>query len=258
MRPSLAPGLLSAAGRNLARGQRHIALFEVGQIFRGDGEDDQGLSAAGIRRGAAKPEREGRHWSGPMLDADVFDAKADALALLGALGISLGGLTLTTPGPNWLHPGRSAELRFGPRNAIGWFGEFHPAALEALDLEGPACGFEIFLEALPAPKARTGRARPKLDLPELMALERDFAFVVDRNVAAADLVKAVQAVDRTLITEVGVFDVYEGPGLAPGKKSVALAVKFQPRRKTLTDSEIEAVSNKIVAEAAKRFGGALR
>ena len=258
MRPSLASGLLAAVGRNFARGRRDVALFEVGQVFLGDGENEQRLAAAAVRRGTAKASGVGRHWSGQACAVDLFDAKADALALLGALGLALGGLTLSTPGPSWLHPGRSAELRFGPRQTIGWFGEFHPHVLEALDLEGPACGFEIILEALAPPKTRGSRARPKLDLPELMQIERDFAFVVDRSVAAAELIKAAQAVDKTLIADVSLFDVYEGPGVPADKKSIGLSVTLQPQDKTLTEGEIEAVSSKIISEVAKRTRAVLR
>jgi phenylalanyl-tRNA synthetase beta chain len=258
MRPSLAPGLLAACARNVARGVKDVALFEVGQIFLGDGEADQKTAATAVRRGSAKVDGGGRHWSGAAGSVDLFDAKADALALLGALGIPLGGLTLTSPGPSFLHPGRSAELRLGPRQSIGWFGEFHPRVLEALDLDGPACGFEILLESLPTPKAKASKARARLDLVELMPVERDFAFVVDSGVAAADLIRAAQAADRNLIVDVSVFDLYEGPGVPLGKKSLALAVTLQPREKTLTDAEIDAVSAKIVTEAAKRTGAVLR
>ena len=258
MRPSLAPGLLAAVGRNVDRGCRDLALFEVGQIFLGDGEGDQRTAIASVRRGSAKPAGAGRHWSAKESGVDAFDAKADALALLGALAIPLGGLTIAAPGPAWLHPGRSAVLRFGPRQILGWFGEFHPETLEAMDIEGPICGFEILLEALPMQKAKATRAKGKLDLPELMPVERDFAFVVDRGLESSELVKAVQGADKALISSVSVFDLYEGAGVPEGKKSLALAVTLQPREKTLTEPEIEAVSGKIVAEALKRTGAALR
>ncbi len=258
MRPSLTPGLLAAAQRNADRGFGDVALFEVGQIFLGDGEGDQRMAAAAIRRGAARAQGPGRHWRERSGAVDVFDAKADAFALLAALGVSAAAVQIAPGGPSFLHPGRCATLQFGPKNVAGWFGEFHPRALEALDVEGPLCGFEIILDALPAPKARPTRIKPKLDLTGLMPLDRDFAFVVDGGVRAADIVKAAQGAERALIAGVQVFDVYAGPGVPEGKKSVALAVTLQPRERTLTDAEIEAASQKIVAEVAKKTGASLR
>jgi phenylalanyl-tRNA synthetase beta chain len=161
-------------------------------------------------------------------------------------------------GPAWLHPGRSGTLQIGPQNVLGCFGELHPRALEALRAEGPLVAFEVILERIPAAKARATRAKPVLELSPLQPLERDFAFVVDRAVKAGDIVRAAQSADRKLIEAVTVFDVYEGRGIEPGKKSVAIAVTLQPREKTMTDEEIEAVAAKIVAEVGKRTGGVLR
>lgn len=258
MRPSLLPGLLAAAQRNADRGIGDLAIFEVGQIFKGDGENDQRMSACAVRRGTARTGGAGRHWSSAAKSVDVFDAKADALALLGALGVQTSGLQVVPGGPAWFHPGRSATLQFGPKNIIGHFGEFHPRALEQLDVSGPLCGFEIVLDAIPAPKARPTKVKPKLDLAGLMPLERDFAFVVDRAVQAGDILKAAQAADRALIVSASVFDVYQGVGIPDGKKSVAISVVLQPRDKTLTDVEIEKVSEKIVADVSKKTGAALR
>ena len=258
MRPSLAPGLLTSAQRNADRGFPDVGLFEVGQVFLGPGENDQRMAACVVRRGTARPEGAGRHWREKARAVDAFDAKSDALALLQALGVSLAAIQIVPGGPSFLHPGRSGTLQFGPKNVVGWFGEFHPAALEALDVEGPVAGFEIVLDAVPAPKARPTRARPKLDLPAFQPVQRDFAFVVDKAVKAADLVKAAQGAERTLVTDVSVFDVYEGTGVSEGKRSVALSATLQPREKTLTDAEIEAVAGKIVAEVARKTGAALR
>jgi phenylalanyl-tRNA synthetase beta chain len=258
MRPSLIPGLIAAAKNNFARGFGDIALFEVGQIFKTDAEDGQFIAAAGLRRGTAKPAGAGRHWDGKAAPVDVFDAKADLFALLSVLGVSAQAVQLVAGGPAFLHPGRSATLQFGPKNVLGWFGELHPRALEALDATGPVVAFEILLDALPAPKARATRAKPKLDLSDFQPLERDFAFIVDQNVKAADLIKAAQSADRQMIVNVGVFDLYEGPGVPEGKKSVAINVTLQPREKTLTDVEIEALSGKLVAEVAKKTGATLR
>jgi phenylalanyl-tRNA synthetase beta chain len=258
MRPSLAPGLLKAAQRNADRGLPDVGLFEVGQVFLGDGEADQRMNACVIRRGSARPEGAGRHWRARARGVDAFDAKADALALLQALGVSLQAVQIVPGGPAFLHPGRSGTLQFGPKNVVGWFGELHPKTLEALDVEGPLAGFEITLDAVPAPKARPTRAKPKLDLSDFQPVSRDFAFLVDKTVKAADIVKAAQGAERQLLTDVSVFDVYEGQGVPDGKRSVALSATLQPRDKTLTDAEIEAVAAKIVAEVGKKTGASLR
>jgi phenylalanyl-tRNA synthetase beta chain len=258
MRPSLVPGLVAAAQRNADRGLPDTALFEVGQVFRGDGPQDQQVAAAGVRRALAKPSGIGRHWSAAPHEVDAFDAKADALAALSALGTPLQALQIVPGGPAWLHPGRSGTIQIGPQNVLGYFGELHPGALEVLKAEGPLSAFELILDSIPAPKARPTRAKPPLDLPTLQPVERDFAFVVERSVKAADIVRAAQSADRKLISGVTVFDVYEGKGIEAGKKSIAIAVTLQPREKTLTDAEIETVAAKIVAEVTKRTGGTLR
>jgi phenylalanyl-tRNA synthetase beta chain len=258
MRPSLVPGLVAAAQRNADRGTGDVALFEVGQIFRGDQPADQLIAVAGVRRALAKASGSGRHWSGTAGEVDAFDAKADALATLAAAGAPMGALQIAPGGPAWLHPGRSGTIQIGPHNVLGHFGELHPRALEALRAQGPLVGFEVILERIPEPKLKATRAKPMLELSPLQPVERDFAFVVDRGVKAGDIVRAAQSADRKLVEAVSVFDVYEGDGIAAGKKSIAIAVTLQPREKTMTDEEIEAVAAKIVAEVSKRTGGVLR
>ncbi|MBM6596169.1 phenylalanine--tRNA ligase subunit beta [Microvirga pudoricolor] len=258
MRPSLLPGLLKAAQRNADRGFGDVALFEVGQTFASDQPEGQSIKAAAVRRGTARAEGVGRHWDGGAVAVDVFDAKADALALLSALGVPVGGLQVVAGGPSWLHPGRSGTLQFGPKNVIGSFGEIHPKILKALDLKGPLVAFELTLDALPPAKAKPTKMKPKLTLSDFQPISRDFAFVVGRAVAAGDIVKAAQAAERALIAGIEVFDVYEGTGIDPDKKSVAIAVTLQPTEKTLTDTEIEAVSAKIVGEVLKKTGAVLR
>jgi len=258
MRPSLIPGLVAAAQKNADRGLGDVALFEVGQIFCGDRPQDQLTAASGVRRALAKAGGIGRHWSAPAREVDAFDAKADALAVLVAAGAPAQALQVVPGGPPWFHPGRSGTIQIGPQNVLGHFGELHPRALETLDAEGPLVAFEVILEKIPEPKAKATRARPVLELSAFQPVERDFAFVVDRTVKAADILRATQSVDRKLITSVTVFDTYEGEGIEPGKKSIAIAVTLQPREKTMTDAEIEAVAAKIVAEVGKRTGGVLR
>ena len=258
MRPSLLPGLIAAAQRNADRGHGDVALFEVGQIFSSDREDGQKIAASAIRRGLAKETGPGRHWSLAPAGVDPFDVKADAFALLSALGVAAGGVQLVSGGPAWFHPGRSATIQFGPKNVIGAFGEIHPRTLEAIGAEGPVAGFELLLDDIPAPKLRLTRTKPKLELPEFMPVQRDFAFLVDRSVKAADIVKAAAAGERTLVADIGVFDVYEGKGIPEGKKSVAISVTLQPREKTLTEAEIDAAAGKIIAEVTKKTGASLR
>jgi phenylalanyl-tRNA synthetase beta chain len=257
MRPSLIPGLVTAAQKNGDRGFPDVALFEVGQVFKGDKPEDQLTAASGVRRALAKPNGIGRHWQSNG-EADAFDVKADALAVLVAAGAPPQALQIVPGGPSWLHPGRSGTIQIGPQNVLGYFGELHPRALDALDAEGPLMAFEVILERIPEPKAKPTRAKPALELSAFQPVTRDFAFVVERSVKAGDLVRAAQNVDKKLITNVTVFDVYEGKGIDPGKKSIAIAVTLQPRDKTMTDQEIDAVAAKIVAEVSKRTGGVLR
>jgi phenylalanyl-tRNA synthetase beta chain len=257
MRPSLIPGLVASAQKNADRGFPDVALFEVGQIFKGDRPEDQLTAASGARRALAKPGGAGRHWSGNG-EADALDVKADALAVLIAAGAPPQALQVVPGGPSWLHPGRSGTIQIGPQNVLGYFGELHPRALEALDAEGPLMAFEVILERIPEPKAKSTRAKPHLELSPFQPVTRDFAFVVERAVKAGDLVRAAQNVDRKLIAGVTVFDVYEGKGIDPDKKSIAIAVTLQPREKTMTDEEIDAVAAKIVAEVSRRTGGVLR
>ena len=251
MRPSLLPGLVAAAQANADRGFPDVALFEVGQIFKGDRPEDQLTAASGVRHGFASSKGLGRHWSGSAT-ADAFDAKADAFAVLAAAGAPMQALQIVPGGPGWLHPGRSGTIQIGPQNVLGYFGELHPRALEALRADGPLIGFEVILERIPAAKQRPTRAKPALELSPFQPVSRDFAFIVDRSVKAGDIVRAAQGADKKLITDVTVFDVYEGKGIEDGKKSIAIAVTIQPREKTLTDQEIDAVGAKIVAEVDEK------
>jgi phenylalanyl-tRNA synthetase beta chain len=257
MRPSLIPGLVASAQKNADRGFPDVALFEVGQIFKGDRPEDQLTAASGVRRALAKPSGSGRHWQGNGA-VDALDAKADAMAVLMAAGAPPAALQVVPGGPSWLHPGRSGTIQIGPQNVLGYFGELHPRALEALDAEGPLVAFEVILERIPDAKPKATRAKPQLELSAFQPVSRDFAFVVDAKVKAGDIVRTAQNVDRKLITGVTVFDVYEGKGIEAGKKSIAIAVTLQPRDKTMTDEDIEAVGKKIVAEVSKRTGGVLR
>src|SRR5207253_2716579 len=179
-------------------------------------------------------------------DDDVFTLKADLYALLEELGAPVANMQVAQGStPPWWRPGRSARLQLGPKAVLAEFGEIHPATLKALDVEGPVYAFELWLEAIPEPKRKAVKTKPALVLSPFMPLTRDFAFVVDLATPAGDLVRAVQSADRALVVGASVFDVYEGKGVPEGKKSVAVEVQIQPRDKTLTDAEIEALSVKI-------------
>jgi len=258
MRPSLLPGLLAAAQRNADRGFADVALFEVSGSYEGDTPDKQRRAAAGVRRGTAKLEGSGRNWAGNAAPVGVFDAKADALAALEAAGTPVDKLQVEAGGPEWYHPGRSGTIKLGPKNVLGTFGEFHPKALEVLDVDGPVCGFEVFIDAVPEPKQKATRTKPRLDLSAFQAVKRDFAFVVDRTVEAGSLVRAAAAADRKLVTGVSVFDVFEGASIGEGKKSIAIEVAIQPVERTLTDEDFEALAGRIVENVKKQTGGVLR
>jgi len=250
MRPSLLPNLIAAAGRNLDRGFGDQAIAEVGHAYAGDRPQDETLRAAGIRRGQAVA----RNVHGGARAADAFDAKADALAVLEAAGAPVATVQVVAGAPSWFHPGRSGTIQMGPQNKLAHFGELHPRVLAAMDVKGPLVAFEVVLNAIPAAKTK-GATRPALNASDLLPVSRDFAFVVGQSVEAEKLVKAAKTADRNLIAEVAVFDLYQLDG---GKKSLALEVTLQPREKTLTEQDIEAVSAKIVAAVSKATGGTLR
>lgn len=258
MRPSLLPGLIAAAQRNADKGIGDVALFEVSGTYEGDAADQQRRVAAGVRRGTAKLEGSGRHWAGNAGPVGVFDAKADAIAALEACGAPVERLQIEAGGPAWYHPGRSGTIKLGPKVILGTFGEFHPKTLEELDVSGPLCGFEVFVDAVPEPKAKPTRTKPKLELSAFQAVKRDFAFVVDKAVEAGTLTRAALAADRKLITNVSVFDVFEGASLGAAKKSIAIEVSIQPIDKTLTDEDFETLAKRIVENVNKQTGGVLR
>ena len=258
MRPSLLPGLIAAAQRNADRGISDVALFEVSGTYEGDEAHQQRRVAAGIRRGTAKLEGSGRLWSGNAGAVGVFDAKSDAFAALEAIGAPIDRLTVETGAPGWYHPGRSGVIKLGPKTVLGHFGEFHPKTLETLDADGPLCGFDVFVDAVPESKAKPTRTKPRLDLSAFQAVKRDFAFVVDRAVGAGTLVKAALGADKKLITGVSVFDVFEGAAIGEGRKSIAIEVAIQPVDKTLTDDDFEALAGRIVENVKKQTGGVLR
>ena len=253
MRPSLFPGLLQAAARNQARGFHDLALFEVGPVFHGGEPEDQELLIGGILVGHTGPKDR----FGSRRPVDTFDAKADLEALLAAIGAPARLMHLREMNA-WWHPGRSAKLSLGPKNVLGAFGELHPKAIAAADVKGPVVAFALHLARVPFARAK-GATRAALKASDLQAVERDFAFVVSQDTEAVKLVNAAAGADKALISEVRLFDEFTGGALAEaGQKSLAITVRLQPTDKTLTDKEIDAVSQKIIAKVERATGGTLR
>ncbi len=251
MRPSLLPNLLAAAKRNADKGFADNALFEVGPVFKNTSPEGQVLIAASLRAGHTP-----RDWAEPSRAVDAFDAKGDALAALAAAGAPVAALRITADAPSWYHPGRSGALRLGP-DVLACFGEIHPAVLKAYEAVGPVAACEIFPGNIPAQRT-AGTAKPLLKLDVLQPVLRDFAFVVDRSVAADKIIQAVRAADKTLIRDAAIFDVYEGDKIAKDKKSLAVGVTIQPADKSLTDAELDALAARITASVGKATGAVLR
>jgi phenylalanyl-tRNA synthetase beta chain len=250
MRPSVLPNLLDAARRNADRGFPEVALYEVGPIYRDDTPEGQVNVAGGLRAGRLGP----RDWRVNYGEPGLYAAKEDALAALAAAGAPIDNLQVSGEPPPWFHPGRAGTVRLGP-TVLGHFGELHPELLGAFEVKGPVAAFEVFIDAVPLPR---GGRRPPLKLSVFQPIERDFAFIVDRDMPAEMLLRAARSVDRKLVTDIRLFDVYEGKGLPDGKKSLAIAVTLQPQEATLTDAEIEAFSQRLVAAVEKATGGTLR
>lgn len=257
MRPGLLAGLLVAAQRNRNRGFDDVALFELGQAYLDDTPKGQMQLASGVRVGRSQLTGSGRDWRGDAVTADAFDVKADAAALLSALGLDVARVQVTRDAPAWFHPGRSGVIRLGPKMVLAHFGEVHPATLKLLDIDGPATAFEIFLHALP-PEKRKGRARAALNVSDLLPVRRDFAFIVDKETDAGAIVRAATGADKALISDINVFDVFEGKALGEDKKSIAIEVTLQPSTKTLTDAEIDKVSEKVITAVQKATGATIR
>ena len=259
MRPSLLPGLLQAAGRNVARGLSDFGLFEVGQVFTDAIPGGQETVVAALRYGHVKP----RDWSGPAEPLNLFKIKADALTLLTAYGVQTESLQVLRDTPDWYHPGQSGVICRDPRTPLARFGALHPALLKDFDLDGPVMVCEIFPMAIPLPKKKPSRSKPVLSLSPYQAVRRDFAFEVAADLPADKLMKAARGADKKLISNVALFDAFtgsaEGAGaLGEGMKSLAIEVTLSPMEATLTDAEIEAAADKIIQAVEKATGGKLR
>lgn len=252
MRPSLLPHLLSAAQRNADRGFKNSVLFEAGPAYGVELNNRQQSVICAVRVGKSAPSQ----WQGESRAWDVFDAKADAHAVLEALGMDASKVQVTRETPDWYHPGRSGALKLGPKNTLGYFGELHPVTLQALDFDQHVVAIEIFADAVPLAKKK-GTAKGVLTHSDFQASERDFAFIVDADLASEELLRAVRGSEKNLIKDVRLFDVYAGKGVPEGKTSLALTITLQASDRTLKDEEIDAVSKKVI-EAASKLGAELR
>ncbi|MFC3052175.1 phenylalanine--tRNA ligase subunit beta [Kordiimonas pumila] len=253
MRPSMLPNLMMAAQRNKDRGLQGVRLFEVGPVYKDDTEKGQLLVASGIRT----LKMTERHWSAASAPVSVFDAKRDALAALEAAGAPIENLQVFAEAPDYYHPGRSGTLRLGPKNILASFGELHPGILKKMDIDGPVVGFEVFLDAIPQKKDKSA-AKGAVSMTNLQSVERDFAFLVNRDKSAYDLIRAVKGADKAHISDVNVFDVYEGKGVPDGQKSLAVSVRLTPAIDTFSDKDIDMISDKVIAAATKAVGAVLR
>ncbi len=253
MRPSILPNLVTAAQQNADRGLMNAALFEVGPQYRDDTPEGQSLVVAGARMGRTGP----RQWRDGGRAVDAFVAKSDALAALSAAAAPVENLQISTDAPKWYHPGRSGSLRLGP-TVLAHFGELHPRVAQALGAKETVTVFEVHLDLVPMPRAKAGKARPLLKPSPFQPVTRDFAFVVDKTLAAETLLKAARGADKKLVSDVRLFDVYEGTGLPEGKKSLAIEVTLQPVDATLTEAALEGFAKKLVEQVTKATGGTLR
>ena len=254
MRPSILGNLIAAASNNADKGNGDVKLFEVGPVFPSSKPDGQRTIATGVRFGSVGP----RHWDGASTSRknDIYDAKADAVAALEAAGASTATLQTAREASDYFHPGRSGVLKMGNK-ALAQFGEIHPAILADMGIKGNVVGFEVFLNEIPQKKNK-GPSRPLLQASQFQPLFRDFAFIVDENVEVESITRAAKGAERNLITDISVFDVYQGKGVEDGKKSIAINVVIQPIKATLTDAEIEGIAKKIIEAVASKTGAVLR
>ncbi|MCK5576136.1 MAG: phenylalanine--tRNA ligase subunit beta, partial [Sphingomonadales bacterium] len=253
MRPSILPNLLFAALKNIDRGAKSVSLFEVGPQYADDTPEGQAHVATGVRVGAVHD----RHWASPSKVFDVYDAKACAIAALEAAGAPTGNLMVFNEAADWYHPGRSGTLRLGPKVVLAAFGELHPRILKDMGLKTSAVGFEVYLDAIPAQRKK-GASKPALQVSDLQAVERDFAFLVANDVAADAIIKAARGGAKKFVKAIRVFDVFEGQGVPEGQKSIAISMTLEPKDKTFTDAEIEKISADVVSSVAKATGASLR
>jgi len=258
MRPSLLPALLAALRRNGDRGFADAALCEIGDVYHSAEPAGQIRMAAGVRAGTAQAEGAGRLWRGNAAAVDCFTAKEDALAALEALGMAADKIQIERGAPDYYHPGRSGVLKLGPKIALGYFGELHPQIMAFFGLKSAVCAFELFLAAIPEGRKKAAKTKPPLVLSPFQPIKRDFSFIMADDVAAATVLRAVSGADKKLIAGAQIFDVFAGKGIALGQKALGVEVMIQPDKSSLTDEEIEAVCQKIIAAVLAATKGSLR
>ncbi|MDR1694601.1 MAG: phenylalanine--tRNA ligase subunit beta [Lactobacillaceae bacterium] len=253
MRQSILPNLLIGVRNNIARGYSDVSIFEVGPEFYGRKPLEQKTVTAGIRSGKTSK----KSWIGDVREYDVFDAKADAMAVIAAANGPYDNAQITADAPQYYHPGRSGVLRLG-KNVLAYFGELHPSILKKLGVKQRVAAFEVYMDNIPVPRGAASKAKKKLELSQFQPVDKDFAFVVDKDVPAANVIMAAKGADKESIADVRVFDLYEGANLSAGKKSLAISVTFQPKEKTYTDQEIETLMNKVIVAVGQKTGGVIR
>ncbi len=253
MRPSLLPNLLLGAKNNITRGYSDVSIFEVGPQFYGRNPKEQQTVACGIRTGLTSK----KDWNKSSRNFDIYDVKADAIAAIAAAKGPYENLQVCRDAPTYYHPGRSGSLRLG-KNVLAYFGELHPSVSKKFGIKGRVMAFEVYLDNIPLPRNTSDKSKKKLELYSFQPLDKDLAFVVDKKVDASNILSAAKNADRNYITDVRIFDIYEGENLPENKKSVALSVTFQPKEQTFTDKDIENLMNKVIVEVGKKTGGELR
>ena len=259
MRPSLLPGLLRTTANNQARNNQDVAFFELGHVYKDKTETGQMLNAAAIRTNTAKYTGAKRFWRQKIEKVDVFDAKEDAFAVLQSCGLDTEKLQIDRSAPDYYHKGRSGAIKLGPKNILGYFGEFHPNLLQEMEINTPLCGFEIFLENIPKPKKKDAKNKGPLFLSNLQPIFRDFAFIVEKNCDISKITKAAFGAHKKYITNVRVFDVFcDIKQLGEDKKSVAIEIEIQPFEQSFTEQELAELSQKIIENVEKSTGGKLR
>lgn len=253
MRPSILPNLLTAVKNNIARGYQNVCLFEVGPEFTGRNPQEQHISASGVRSGQTAK----KDWTSSARAYDVFDAKADALAVIAAANGPYENPQITADAPQYYHPGRSGSIRLG-KNVLAYFGEIHPSILKEFDIKTRVVAFEVNVDNIPLPRKAQDKTRKKLELSAFQPVDKDLAFIVNTDISASSIIAAAKNADRIHITDARIFDVYQGSNLPEGKKSIAISLTFQPIEQTFTDKDIENLMNKVAAEVNKKTGGELR
>ena len=258
MRQLLMPSLLLSVKKNLDKGQKDISLFEVSHCYAGANEEDQFEFASGVRLGKAISHGGNSDWRGNTRDYDSFDVKEDIISILRSEGIEDSNYKITQDAPQYYHPGKSGVIRQGPINVLGHFGEIHPTILQDLDIDCPIFAFEIYMDKISSKTKAKLRVRPGFTISNFMPVTRDFAFVINKDTKAEEILHVIKRIKNTMIEDIKIFDIYSGKNIPKNKKSIGINVIIQPYEKTLTDTEIEEISKMIISEVGKKFEAEIR